>query len=51
MTVRTFTGSDPIAVLEFLASYIRAWDLGVMTEVVAVRTTQFYLKGKAEELI
>ena len=36
MTGRTFAGSDPIAILEFLASYKRACDLGVVTEGVAV---------------
>ena len=50
MTGRTFTGSDPIAILEFLAFYERACEL-VVTEGVAVWAIQFYLKGQAEGLI
>ena len=51
MTGMAFTGSDQIAVLEFLASYKRACDLGVVTEGVAVWPIQFHLTGQAEGLI
>ena len=51
MAGRSFTGSDPIEVLEFLASYKRACDLGVVPEGVTVWAIQFYLKGQAEGII